>query len=84
VKIIYKRFAFKMKDIGCLKICEDYPHIWRKQKKLFAMIRCLGIPTWFASFSSAETRWVHLLQILSKTVYGSTLSAEEVKKSKLV
>lgn len=27
------------------------------QKDLFAMLRQLGIPTWFCSFSSAEYRW---------------------------
>lgn len=30
------------------------------KKDLFAMIRQLGNPTWFCSFSAAETRWKHL------------------------
>lgn len=45
------------------------PPYWEKgEKDLFAMLRQLGIPTWFASFSSAETRGQHLLKILRKTV----------------
>lgn len=34
------------------------PSFWQNvQKDLFAMLRQLGIPTWFCSFSSAEFRW---------------------------
>lgn len=34
------------------------PAYWSAtQKDLFAMLRQLGIPTWFCSFSSAEYRW---------------------------
>ncbi|XP_052692014.1 uncharacterized protein LOC128170074 [Crassostrea angulata] len=34
------------------------PAYWASaQKDLFAMLRQLGIPTWFCSFSSAEYRW---------------------------
>ena len=38
------------------------PYFERCKKDLFAMIRQLGNPTWFSSFSAAETRWVHLLK----------------------
>ncbi|KAJ8018581.1 hypothetical protein HOLleu_43353 [Holothuria leucospilota] len=38
------------------------------------MIRQLGIPTWFMSFSAAETRWFHLLRILGKTVHSKVYS----------
>ena len=55
------------------------PPYWEQSKKdIFAMIRKLGIPTWFASFSSAETRWSHLLNILSQSLHGKTLSNEEI------
>jgi len=40
------------------------PYFEKCKKDLFAMIRQLGKPTWFCSFSAAETRWVHLLKIL--------------------
>lgn len=48
------------------------PPYWEKCKKkdLFSMLRQLGKPTWFASFSSADTRWIHLLQILGHIVDG--------------
>ena len=44
------------------------------------MIRQLGIPTWFLSFSAAETRWLHLLKILSRTVQGKELTDEQVSQ----
>ena len=57
------------------------PPYWEKVKKdIFALIRQLGIPTWFSSFSSAETKWHHLLQILEKTVEGKTCSEKDVEK----
>ena len=34
------------------------PYFERCKKDLFAMIRQLGNPTWFCSFSAAETRWI--------------------------
>ena len=40
----------------------------RCKKDLFAMIRQLGNPTWFCSFSAAETRWHHLLKLLGRLV----------------
>ena len=40
------------------------PYFERCKKDLFAMIRQLGNPTWFCSFSAAETRWIHLIKIL--------------------
>ena len=57
------------------------PPYWEQAKKdIFAMIRRLGIPTWFMSFSSAETRWTHLLQILSKSVHNKSLTEQEVSE----
>lgn len=45
------------------------PQYWAQAKKdVFAMIRQLGIPTWFCSFSAAETKWTPLLICLSKLV----------------
>lgn len=45
------------------------PPYWeRARKDLFAMIRQPGKPTWFSSFSAAETKWLHLLGILAQTV----------------
>ncbi len=44
------------------------PYFEKCKKDLFAMIRQLGNPTWFCSFSAAETRWPHLLKILGRLV----------------
>ena len=45
-----------------LKPVHGSPPYWQAvQKDLFAMIRQLGIPTWFSSFSSADLRWDDLI-----------------------
>lgn len=42
---------------------------WEKARKdVFAMIRQLGIPTWFCSFSAADTKWTPLLQTLGRLI----------------
>ena len=41
-------------------------YLEKKKKDLFAMIRQLGLPKWFGSFSSADTRWNELLRVLGK------------------
>ena len=46
---------------------------------MFAMIGQLGYPTWFGSFSAAETRWVHLLRILGRIVENHVYTDEEIK-----
>ncbi len=38
------------------------------KKELFAMIRQLGLPTWFMSLSAADTKWVDLHIMLGKLV----------------
>lgn len=56
------------------------PHYWEKAKKdVFAMIRQLGIPTWFCSFFAAETKWFPLLGCLSKFVHGKELNDSELE-----
>lgn len=52
----------------------------KDKKDIFALIRQLGIPTWFTSFSAAETHWVHLLQILGQTVDKKQYTTDEVNK----
>ncbi len=42
------------------------PYFEKAKKDLFAMIRQLGPASLFCSFSSAETKWNHLLRILGK------------------
>ena len=40
------------------------PYLEKRKKDVFAMIRQLGLPTWFCSLSSADTKWIDLHQIL--------------------
>lgn len=54
------------------------PPYWESAKKdIFAMIKQLGTPTWFCSFSAAETKWVPLLQCLAKLVKQKELTEAE-------
>ena len=62
-----------------LKDLRGSPPYWEKAKRdLFAMIRQLGAAQLFLTLSAAETRWVHLLKILSETVDNGTLTDEDV------
>ncbi|XP_062584589.1 uncharacterized protein LOC134246276, partial [Saccostrea cucullata] len=40
------------------------PYLETRKKDVFAMIRQLGLPTWFMSFSAADTRWNDLIRAL--------------------
>ena len=42
------------------------------------MIRQLGPATLFCSFSSAKTKWIHLLRILGKFVDNKTYTDDEL------
>ena len=44
------------------------------------MIRQLGKPTWFCSFSAAETRWSHLLKILERVVDKIDNTGSEIQE----
>lgn len=47
----------------CLRPVRGTPPFWQSvQKDLFAMLRQLGIPTWFCSFSCPEMRYKEILQ----------------------
>ena len=55
------------------------PYFESKKRELFAMIRQLGLPTWFMSLSSADSKWIDLLQILGKLVDNRNYTLEEIK-----
>lgn len=56
------------------------PAYWESAKKdLFAMIRQLGIPTWFCSLSAAESRWTDLLKILGKLVNEKEYTDDDIE-----
>lgn len=62
-----------------LRNLRGLPPYWEQtEKDVFAMIRQLGTPTWFCSFSSAETKWPPLLKCLNKLVKQKSLTDEEV------
>ena len=54
------------------------PYFERAKKDLFAMIRQLGPASLFCSFSSAETKWNHLLRILRNIIDHKNYSEEEL------
>ena len=49
-------------------LCGSPSYFENAKKDLFAMMRQLGPASLFCSFSSAATRWTHLLRILSQVV----------------
>lgn len=63
-----------------LKNLRGSPAYFQKCKKdLFAMIRQLGNPTWFCSFSAAETRWTHLLKALGRIIEKKEYTDDDIK-----
>jgi hypothetical protein len=56
------------------------PYFERCKKDLFAMIRPLDKPTWFCSFSVAETRWIHLIKILGRLIDNKHYTDDVVKQ----
>lgn len=50
------------------------------QKKVIFAIRQIGKPTWFCSFSAAETRWTHLPRILGKLVNNKNYTDTEIEE----
>ena len=54
------------------------PPYWQKfMYEVVAMVKQLGIPTWFMTLSCADLRWPELFQIISRA-NGKNLSDEEV------
>lgn len=61
-----------------LKTLRGSPAYYEAAKKdLFAMIKQLGIPTWFISLSAAETKWKSLLVTLARLVDNNILSPND-------
>ena len=68
-----------------LSTIRSSPEFWGvKKKEIFAMIRQLGIPTFFITLSPAEIDWIELLIILKKiqTNGEDILSKEDASKIK--
>ncbi|XP_037811885.1 uncharacterized protein LOC119603786 [Lucilia sericata] len=61
-----------------LKGIRSSPAHWEgEKKKVLAMIRQFGLPTFFITLSAAESQWPELLVILAKIVENKTISEEE-------
>ena len=57
------------------------PVYWSlKKRELMAMIRTLGIPTFFLTLSAAETRWPKLIVILVRVLEKREISQEEAEQ----
>lgn len=56
----------------------SHVYLENAKKDVLAIIRQLWVPTWFLSFSAAETKWNSLLKILSKLLNNGELSDEEI------
>ena len=50
-----------------------------RKKDVFAMIRQLGLPTWFMSLSSADTRWTDLLRMLVQLNFKKEYTEEQIQ-----
>ena len=59
---------------------ESPPYFERCKKDIFAMIRQLGNPTSFCSFSAAETKWNHFLKTLGRIVEKKDYNDVEIKE----
>lgn len=63
------------------KVLESFPtspSYWKREgTEIRAMIRQLGLPTFFITLSSAETMWGELLKILKKVNDNVDISFEE-------
>ncbi|XP_072018214.1 uncharacterized protein [Amphiura filiformis] len=56
------------------------PAYWEKSKKdIFAMIRQLGIPTFFVTFSAADRRWIEIHNSILKMLGKPPMTPEEHK-----
>ena len=50
-----------------LKNIRGSPPYWQKMfYELLAMIRTLGIPTWFLTLSAADMKWPEVIQLIAK------------------
>ena len=54
------------------------PPFWQRfMYEVVAMVKQLGIPTWFMTLSGADLRWPELFQIISR-IQGKDIIDEEV------
>ena len=72
-QLVQKDHAYRL-----LKEVRGTPAYWQKvHYEVLAMIRQLGISTWFLTLSAADMKWPEVIQIIARQ-YGTFLSEEEV------
>ena len=72
-QLVQKDYAYRI-----LKDVRGTPAYWQKvHYEVLAMIRQLGIPTWFLTLSAADMKWPEVIQIIARQ-YGTILSDEQV------
>ncbi|XP_066911584.1 uncharacterized protein [Clytia hemisphaerica] len=55
------------------------PAYWKRfLYETLAMVKQLGLPTWFMSFSCADLRWPEIIEIIQK-IKGNEMTEEEIK-----
>ena len=63
-----------------LKNIRGSPPYWQKMfYETLAMIRTLGIPTWFLTLSAADMKWPEVIQSIARQ-YGTIYNENEVKE----
>ena len=64
------------------------PAYWKKFKsEVIAMVKQLGVPTFFLTLSSADLRWnelVEIIQILNKAIATLLLLQESSMQSRII
>ena len=76
----------KLKNLVCqdqaylfLRQIPGTPPYWQKfMYEVVAMLKQLGIPTWFMTLSCADLRWPELFQIVGRTL-GKNITEEQVE-----
>ena len=72
-QLIQKDYGYRL-----LKEVRGTPAYWQKvHYEVLAMIRQLGIPTWFLTLSAADMKWPEVIQIIARQ-YGTSLTEEQV------
>ena len=67
-----------------MRTIRSSPQFWQwKKMEINAMIKQLGVPTFFITFSPAERDWHELIIIVARTVNGEKLKIEDVEKLNL-
>ena len=74
-----KRFNLSRSGISVLRQIPGTPPYWQKlMYEVVAMVKQLGIPTWFMTLSCADLRWPELFQIIART-QGKSVTDKQVE-----